>query len=121
MSVTSVSFGNNSFAQGPQSAAFQQRKQDFSALQSALSSGDLDGAKKAFASLQQDTQSIRQGRSSQGTDQDGDNDGSKGAQSSNGGQGKQDFTALQNALNAGDLKGAQQAFASLQQDMQAKS
>jgi hypothetical protein len=134
MSISSVSFGNNPYAQGVQagqSSAFQQRRQDFSALQSALGSGDLAGAQKAFASLQQDMQAMGQARGGRGADRDGDNDGSGGAQTGQTGQTgqpsfqaqldqrKQDFSALQSALSSGDLAGAQKAFASLQQDMRA--
>lgn len=123
MSINSVTFGSNTYSQGVQSgqssmaAAFKQRKQDFAALSSALNSGDLQGAQKAFAALQQDKQSIQQSRGAQGADQDGDNDGSKA--SSGASQRDQDMTALGNALNSGDLKAAQQAFSNLQQDMQA--
>jgi len=123
MSINSVSFGSNTYSQGVQSnqsnmaAAFKQRKQDFSTLSSALNSGDLQGAQKAFAALQQDQQAIQQNRGAQGADQDGDNDGSKTSSSAS--QRNQDMTALGSALNSGDLKGAQQALANLQQDMQA--
>jgi len=121
MSVTSI--GSNLYSQNLQSNlsdAFKQRKQDFTSLANALNSGNLQGAQQAFASLQQDMQTIRQGRESGHADQGGDHRGGgrsnvQGASS----QRQQDFTALANALKSGNLQSAQQAFATLQQDMQA--
>ncbi len=131
MTISSVSSGANPYTQGLQSGqvsdAFKQRKQDFSALSSALQSGDLAGAQKAFSALQQDTQALRQSRSGQGADQDGDNDGSKTSQASQASQASQNgktsmqdlMNQLKQALSSGDLQGAQQAFATLQQNRQA--
>ncbi|MBZ0090671.1 MAG: hypothetical protein K8F27_00395 [Sulfuricellaceae bacterium] len=135
MSISSISSGSNPYVQNAQSGAsglsdlFKQRKQDFSTLASALKSGDLQGAQQAFASLQQDNQTIQQSRGAQGAggassgggDADGDNDGSKSGQAGAqgvGGQRAKDFAALSSALGSGDLQGAQQAFATLQQDIQ---
>ncbi|MHB9119606.1 MAG: hypothetical protein ACYC2R_15245 [Burkholderiales bacterium] len=130
MSISSISSGSNPYVQNAQSGAsglsdlFKQRKQDFSSLASALKSGDLQGAQQAFASLQQDKQTIQQSRGAQGAgggDSDGDNDGSKSGQAGAQGIGSQrskDFAALSSALGSGDLQGAQQAFATLQQDIQ---
>jgi len=88
-------------------SGFKQRSQDFKALESSLQSGDLTGAQQAFADLQKDLPN-----SSQTT----------AATSSNAsaptGQLGTDFQALQSALQAGDLSGAQGAFATLKQDMQ---
>ena len=56
MSISSVSNNANPLQSAQMSGAFKQRKQDFAALGSALQSGDLAGAQKAFSALQQDTQ-----------------------------------------------------------------
>ena len=85
----------------------KQFRQDFQDLASALQSGDLSGAQQAFAALQQLLPNP-----------------SAGSQTSTGQQGNgqnpfsADFSALDQALKSGDLKGAQDAFAKLQQDMQ---
>lgn len=132
MSIGSVSPTLAPYAQGSLADAFKQRRQDFGSLASALGSGNLQGAQQAFAALQQDMQTIAQARSAQGSgDADGDNDGSSAAQGTTGqtastssfqsllAQRTQDLNALSTALGAGDLQSAQQAFAALQQDMQA--
>jgi hypothetical protein len=95
MSVSGISSVTNPYPSAPQSAATQ-RRAAFRALASALQSGDLAGAQKAFATLQPS------GSNGQGT---------QGPLSS-------DFNALASALQAGDLGAAQKAFATLQQDMQ---
>ena len=59
--MTSVSTASLDYAgasQGP-AAAFKQRRADLNALKTALQSGDLAGAQKAFAALQQDLQSAQ--------------------------------------------------------------
>ncbi len=77
----------------PNNLNFQQRAQSFRALDQALQSGDLAGAQKAFAGIQQP-----------GT-------------ASKAPQGLQnDFAALSSALQSGDLSAAQKAFATLQAD-----
>jgi hypothetical protein len=126
MSISSVSNGTNPYTQSLQSSplsdAFKQSKQDFAALGSALQSGDLAGAQKAFAALQQDKSTISQARGGQGSDSDGSSSTvSQTAQSSQSGTSSvQDLmNQLKQALGSGDLQGAQQAFASLQQNMQA--
>jgi len=114
MSISSVSNSTN-LQSSQMSDAFKQRKQDFAALASALQSGDLAGAQKAFATLQQDKLAIGQAQGGQG------NNSSAVSQSSQGGAtSMQDLmNQLKQALSSGDLQGAQQAFASLQQNMQA--
>jgi len=88
----------------------KQFRQDFQDLASALQSGDLSGAQKAFAALQPLLPNP-----------------SAGSQTSTGQQGKgqnpfaADFSALGQALQSAssdNLKDAQAAFAKLQQDMQ---
>lgn len=116
MSISSVSNNANPYTQSLQSSqmsgAFKQRKQDFDALASALQSGDLAGAQKAFATLQQDTQAMGQAQRGQGSN--------SSAVSQSGATSMKDLmNQLKQALSSGDLQGAQQAFASLQQNMQA--
>ena len=108
MTVSTVSLTLTTIQISVQSAS-NQPVQDYKALQSALKSGDLSGAQTAFAALQKDLQpSSQTGQASSAAGQ--------GTQMSQGGK---DLEALANALSSGDLSGAQQAFASLQQDMQA--
>ena len=103
-SVATASLDYAGASQGP-AAAFKQRRADLNALKTALQSGDLAGAQKAFAALQQDLQST-QGAAGQRGDASG--------QSSTLAK---DLDALKTALQSGDLTGAQKAFASVQQDM----
>ncbi|MGA2227494.1 MAG: hypothetical protein ABSH41_23910 [Syntrophobacteraceae bacterium] len=77
---------------------------DLNTLATALQSGDLAGAQKAFATLQQDMQNTGQTQSAQQTSQTS--------------QQNNDFNTLAKALQSGDLTGAQQAFTSLMQDAQ---
>ena len=84
---------------------WQQRAQDFKALQSALQSGDLSGAQQAFAALQNNQQTSTQAANPSGA-------------SSPTSQLATDFQSLQTALQAGNLSGAQTAFAAVKQDMQ---
>jgi hypothetical protein len=107
--MTSVSTASLDYAgasQGP-AAAFKQRRADLNALKTALQSGDLTGAQKAFAALQQDLQST-QGAA-----------GKRGDASGQSSTLAKDLDALKTALQSGDLTGAQRAFASVQQDMRA--
>ncbi len=105
MAVTSVS----SSAGGLQNidpgklSAIKQRREDFQTLAKALGAGNLAGAQKAFASLQQDMQAIQPNRPGQ---QSGPSNM------------KDAIDALGKALSAGDLSGAQKALASLKQDFQ---
>ncbi len=103
MSISGVSSGPTvpqSYASNP----FQQVRKDFAALKSSLNSNDLTGAQNAFATLQQDMQSIAQ---SQGTQQTGASSPFN-----------TDLSAIGSALQNGDLTGAQSAFQKLQSDMQ---
>jgi len=101
---------------------------DLSAVEQALDKGDLSGAQKAFATLQQDVQSV-QGQhhhhhhhhgsgSTQSTDSTTSNASSQSTNGSGQSQFATDFSSLAQALQNGDLSGAQSAFATLQQDMQ---
>lgn len=85
---------------------FQQVKQDFKQLASALQSGDLSGAQSAFASIK----TLLQSQSPSGSPALA---GSKTIQS--------DFSQLGQALQSGDLSQATSAFSQLKTDVQASN
>ena len=87
---------------------FQEIKQDFQQLASALQSGNLSGAQSAYSNIQQLLQG-NQGSSTSNTSST--STGSNTLQN--------DFLALGQALQSGDLSTAQSAFAQLQSDFQA--
>jgi len=99
--VTSISSTSQSYQTERLQISFQQIKNDWQSLEKSLQSGDLAGAQKAFASLQQ-------GQQSMGPPPGGENN-----------QITSDFNALSTALQSGDIAAAQQAFSKLQTDMQA--
>jgi hypothetical protein len=105
MSISAIS-GNNSYS-GLQSL-FSQPNQDLQALATDLNSGNLTGAQKDFAALQQDvTSSFSSLLGSNAT-----------IPATNTGTGPTaDLQALQNALKSNDLAGAQKSFAAFQQDV----
>lgn len=114
MSISSVSNNTTPLQTSQMSGAFKQRKQDFAALGSALQAGDLAGAQKAYAALQQDTQGIGQARGGQGDKDDTTQTAQSGTTST-----KDMMDQLKQALSTGDMQGAQQAYAAIQQKMQA--
>jgi outer membrane protein assembly factor BamD (BamD/ComL family) len=83
---------------------FQEIKQDFNQLASALQSGDLSGAQSAYSNIQQLFQANPGASPSNAT-----SNGSNTVQS--------DFAALGQALQSGDLSQAQSAFSQLQSDV----
>ena len=83
-----------------------QVQQGFQDLATALQSGDLAGAQKAFASLQHLQPNSSAGNQTQNGQQD------------SGQNTVADFQALAQALKSGNLTDAQTAFSKLQQDMQ---
>src|SRR5580698_608128 len=87
---------------------FQEIKQDFQQLASALQSGNLSGAQFAYSNIQPLLQG-NQGSSTSNTSST--STGSNTLQN--------DFLALGQALQSGDLTTAQSAFAQLQSDFQA--
>ena len=105
MAVNSISVTNASVqsTQTGQASAIKQRREDFAALTQALSSGDLSGAKSAFASIEQNFKTVTQAQEGQQIGANGQN------------KFQTAFQALGQALNSGDLKAAQNAFANLQQ------
>ena len=82
-------------------ASLKDRQADFQALGSALNSGDLAGARKAFADFLQTVPGANGVGSVTGSSPIG-----------------KDLQALDSALQSGDVAGAQQAFAGLQQEVQ---
>lgn len=99
MSVNAVSTNNLLL---PQMQAPGKKQQDFQALNSALSSGDLAGAQKAFSAFQQD---IQQPQAPEATTPDPNT------------QISTDMKALGTALSTGDPTAMQKAYAALQQDL----
>src|SRR5262249_28872945 len=86
---------------------FKQRQQDFQNLADALQAGNLQGAQQAFAALQKDRSSSSSVAGVTGTSQAGQSSPMR-----------QDMQALQSALQANDLPGAQKALTTFQQDLQ---
>jgi hypothetical protein len=104
MSISGIPSPSNSYFTSPTNGSNSFRT-DFSQLADALNSGDLSGARSAFAALQQ----LQPGRF--------------GAASSSSASGASatspistDIATLSKALQSGDLTGAQAAFQKLQQD-----
>jgi hypothetical protein len=89
MSISAISAGSTSQMSGSNPMA--QMKQNFDDLGSALSSGNIDDAKKAFAKLQ------------------------KNAPSGGDGKTPSEIDDLKKALDSGDLKGAQEAYSKIQE------
>jgi hypothetical protein len=110
MSVSGISSTNN-LNQSDWQSIFSQSQQYFNALSQALQSGNLAGAQNAFSSLQQLAPNSSQNSA---TTTSANATSSANGTSSIG----SDFSALGQALQSGDLAGAQKAFAQLQQDMQ---
>lgn len=75
-------------------------------LQSSLSSGDVDGAQSAFATLQNLNQSLAT---------------ASGSSLSSNSQLSTDLSALGSALTSGDLSTAQSAFATVQSDLKSSN
>jgi outer membrane protein assembly factor BamD (BamD/ComL family) len=102
MSISALSSSLIADLSQQQQNPFQQIKQDFQQLASALQSGNLSQAQSAYASIQQVLQA---------------NAGSAAGGASNTLQ--NDFAALGQALQSGGLTQAQSAFSELQSDFQA--
>jgi ribosomal protein S20 len=86
---------------------FQQLRDGFKGIDSALQSGDLDGAKNALDSFTQAMQDL-QGRKGDQSQQQSDKSSSI----------NDDIKALSDALNSDDADAAKKAFETLQKDMQ---
>lgn len=100
MSISACSGSSSANSVAPATSNTNLLQQTVKQLASALQSGDLAGAQKAFASLTKQLQ----------------NSGAAPAPNSTMGS---DLAALGKALGAGDLTTAQQAFSQLQTDAQA--
>ncbi len=108
MSISSVSATNSYQAsQVSWQNNLAQRRQDFKDLASALQSGDLSGAQKAFAAMQQSQPNFSATTQTQNAQQASVQNPLAA-----------DFSALGKALQSGDLTAAQAAFKQLQLDMQ---
>lgn len=95
----------------------KQRRDTFSALEKAISSGDLDSAKTAFATMKSDMekmQAIRQ----QITGNTSSSNSSSSSSSSDDPMSKA-MEALSTALESGDTSSVQDAFSSLKETMKA--
>jgi flagellar basal body rod protein FlgG len=103
MDVSGIGATQSAITTGAQSG-FKQTAADFKLLAQALHSGDLAGAQQAFATLQQDSPRIGRAVSESAT-----------STSANSGNAASSLQSLSKALQSGDLAGAQQAFAALQQ------
>jgi outer membrane protein assembly factor BamD (BamD/ComL family) len=106
---TTLSSALSSAQATPNSAGANPVQQAFTALQQDLQNGNLSGAQQDFAALQQGLQQT-------GTQHHHHHHHNGGSQQTNAVE--QDFNSLAQALQSGDLNGAQTAFASLQQDLQ---
>jgi hypothetical protein len=100
MSISGVSSVNSLYVNNMQGGN-RQGRQDYLQLAQSLQAGDLAGAQKAFAALQQDMASSPLGQ-----------------QANNAKPISTDIQALSQSLNANDLSGAQTALSQLQQDLQ---
>jgi hypothetical protein len=113
--VSSIDTTNSQAAQSSQISPARKLRQDFDALAQALSSSNLSGAQQAFATFQQDLKSIPQNQGAQKT-------ASSQPSSQVGQSNPQDaLTALTQALNSGNIGGAQNAFSTLLQDLQGQA
>jgi hypothetical protein len=108
-SISSVSSATNPYLTSNQSG-IGQFFQDFKALGSALQSGNLSTAQSALSTFQQDLQASAPA-AAQTSSQSSSQPFGKNTQANT------DFQNLTSALQSGDLSGAQQAFASLQNDL----
>lgn len=93
----------------------KQRRDTFSALEKAISSGDLDSAKTAFATMKSDMekmQAIRQQIT-------GNTNSSNSSSSSSDDPMSKAMEALSTALESGDTSSVQDAFSSLKETMKA--
>jgi len=99
-SLSSTTQGSNSLTN-----AFSQLSQD-------LQSGNLSGAQSDFSTIQQDFQNQAQSQGAHGHHHHGGGGGGEASAIN------QEFQQLGQALQAGNLSTAQQAYASLQQDFE---
>ena len=111
--VCGISSGSNSY-QNVMQSNWKQQQQDFQDMITAIQSGNLTGAQQALTAIQG---SNAQNTSSSNT-QSVSQVGSAGQLSNQNNSILTDYNNLASALSSGDLTAAQQAFTSLQQDIQ---
>jgi hypothetical protein len=103
-------------------SVFAQHNSDLQELAGALKTGDLSAAQKAFSQLQSDSRSLvgvfqsLAASNATSTAAAGTTTGTQAAAGASSTQ-SDPMAALAQALSSGDLAGAQQAFAALQQAM----
>jgi hypothetical protein len=103
---------------GQQAGGTSLVSKDLEAVGRALQSGDLTGAKTAFSTLTQDLQNAQQTQASQQTYKGhGHHHHHHGGSS----QVTTDLAAVGSALQSGDVKSAQSAFATLMKDLGSSS
>ena len=107
MTISGIS--NSSSSLQTWQASIQQRQQDFSQLAQALQGGNLAAAQSAFSALQNPNGQAQSSNATNGTNSNG-----SGNTISN------DFAALAQALQSGNISSAQSAFAQLQTAMKAQ-
>ena len=90
---------------------------DLKAVETALKSGDISTAQQAFVTLKTDLEAAKK---AQGNGPQPPPDDSQDDSTSSTGTLADDLKAVAKALKSGDVTAAQQAFATLQTDMQAK-
>jgi hypothetical protein len=116
-----VQGGSNNPTPGTTSTAASTIVNDFATLGQALQSGDVGQAQSVFAQLEKDLKAARQ--PSNGVPQVQDQYVPSAAQQTaliEARQVQQDYSQLHSSLQSGDLLGAQAAFASLQEALQAQ-
>ena len=107
MSISALSFNLiTDLSQQQRQNPFQQMRQDFSQLASALQSGDLSTAQSAYSNLEQLLQARQSGPTS--------NTGSTPATTI-----QNDFASVGQALQSGSIDQAQTAFSQMQKDLAA--
>jgi hypothetical protein len=111
MNISNATYAGSQYAD-PYQSNEQGGLQDFESLGNALQSGDLSDAQSAFSQLEQDMPGLSQ------LLQSGSSSSSSATQNSPIATALQ---SLQSSLQSGDLSGAQQAFSSLQQNLQGTS
>lgn len=96
----------------------KQRRDTFSALEKAISSGDLDSAKTAFATMKSDMEKMQAIRQQITGNTSSSNSSSSSSSSSDDPMSKA-MEALSTALESGDTSSVQDAFSSLKETMKA--
>jgi hypothetical protein len=109
----------NGSTSGTSSTPANATQNDFAKIGQALQSGDIGQAQAAFSQIQKNFQAARQASSTAQASEDQYVPSTSQQQAlSLTQQVRQDYAQLSSSLQAGDLKGAQSAFASLQQALQ---